>query len=39
MICADVTPDAEVMFISAKTGEGFDKWCNWLVKKAKEWKL
>lgn len=30
-------PKAEVLFISAKTGEGFDKWCDWIRKNVKEW--
>ena len=30
-------PKAEVMFVSAKTGEGFEPWCDWLRKKVKEW--
>ena len=25
-----LNPNAEVIFISARTGEGVDKWCNWL---------
>ena len=29
-------PKAEVMFVSAKTGEGMDRWCDWLRKKVKE---
>lgn len=26
-------PKAGVMFVSAKTGEGMDAWCDWLMKK------
>ena len=28
-------PRAEVLFVSAKTGEGMDAWCDWLRKKVK----
>jgi len=28
-------PKAEVMFVSAKTGEGMDEWCEWLRRKVK----
>lgn len=28
-------PKAEIMFVSAKTGEGMDQWCDWLRKKVK----
>lgn len=30
-------PHIEVLFISAKTGEGVDKVANWLLDKVKEW--
>jgi len=30
-------PKAEVLFLSAKTGEGFDKWCDWIRKSVKAW--
>jgi len=30
-------PNAEVLFVSAKTGEGFDKWCDWIRKNVKAW--
>ncbi|TEB04085.1 Hydrogenase isoenzymes nickel incorporation protein HypB [Pelotomaculum schinkii] len=33
----DRNPNAEVLFISAKTGEGFDKWCDWIRKNVKAW--
>lgn len=29
-------PKAEVLSLSAKTGEGVDAWCDWLLKKVKE---
>lgn len=29
--------NAEIFFISAKTGEGVDAWCDWLRKEVKEW--
>ena len=32
-----LNPDCEIYFISAKTGEGVDDWCNWLRKEIKEW--
>lgn len=32
-----LNPGAEIFFISAKTGEGIDQWCNWLRKEVKEW--
>ncbi len=32
-----LNPKAEIFFVSAKTGEGFDAWCNWLRKEIKEW--
>lgn len=32
-----LNPDAEIFFISAKTGEGIDLWCDWLRKEVKEW--
>ena len=31
-------PDAEIIFISAKTGEGFEPLCDWIRKKVKMWK-
>ncbi|MGI6307523.1 MAG: hydrogenase nickel incorporation protein HypB [Dethiobacteria bacterium] len=33
----DRNPNAEIFFVSAKTGEGFDKWCDWLRNGVKEW--
>lgn len=32
-----LNPKAEIFFISAKTGEGVDKWCDWLKKEIDEW--
>lgn len=32
-----LNPRAEIFFISAKTGEGVDEWCDWLKKQVKEW--
>lgn len=32
-----LNPNAEIFFISAKTGEGIDAWCDWLRKEVKEW--
>ncbi len=32
-----LNPNAEVFFISAKTGEGIDAWCSWLRNAVKEW--
>ena len=31
-------PDAEIFFVSAKTGEGFDAWTDYLRGKIREWK-
>lgn len=28
---------AEVLFLSAKTGEGFELWCEWLKEHVREW--
>ena len=30
-------PDIEIFPISAKTGEGIDAWCNWLLEQVKTW--
>lgn len=30
-------PDIDIIFISAKTGEGIDKLADWLLKNVKEW--
>lgn len=32
-----LNPNAEIFFISAKTGEGVDEWCNWLKNQINEW--
>lgn len=32
-----LNPRAEIFFISAKTGEGMDAWCNWLKNAVEEW--
>ena len=32
-----LNPNAEIFFISAKTGEGVDAWCDWLRGQVKAW--
>ena len=32
-----LNPNAEIFFISARTGEGIDAWCDWLRNQVKEW--
>lgn len=32
-----LNPECEIFFISAKTGEGIDEWCNWLSKQIDNW--
>lgn len=32
-----LNPNAQIFFISAKTGEGIDAWCQWLRNAVKEW--
>ncbi|MCF0131918.1 MAG: hydrogenase nickel incorporation protein HypB [Pseudobutyrivibrio sp.] len=32
-----LNPNAKVIFVSAKTGEGFDEWVNWLRDSVAEW--
>jgi len=32
-----LNPNAEIFFISAKTGEGIDEWCEWLRKQVNDW--
>lgn len=32
-----LNPNAEIFFISAKTGEGVDAWCDWLRREASAW--
>jgi hydrogenase nickel incorporation protein HypB len=34
----DRNPNAEVFFISAKTGEGFGPWCDWIRNNVLIWK-
>ena len=33
-----LNPDIIIIPLSAKTGEGFDEWENWLLGAVKEWK-
>ncbi len=28
----DVNPSARLLFLSARTGDGLDEWCDWLVE-------
>lgn len=32
-----LNPNAKVIFISARTGEGIDEWCDWLRAQVKAW--
>lgn len=32
-----LNPDCEIFFISAKTGEGIESWCQWLKNQVNEW--
>ena len=32
-----LNPNARVIFVSAKTGEGFDEWCDWLRQEVADW--
>ena len=32
----ELNPEAEVIVLSTKTGEGLDKWINWLITKKEE---
>ena len=32
-----LNPNAQVIFVSSKTGEGFDAWCDWLRKEVSDW--
>lgn len=32
-----LNPDCEIYFISAKTGEGVDAWCDWLRNQVNDW--
>ena len=33
-----LNPDAKVIFISAKTGEGFEEWLDWIRNEIQEYK-
>ena len=33
-----LNPEAKVLFVSAKTGEGFDEWVRWLAGEVDAWK-
>ncbi len=33
-----LNPNAKVIFVSAKTGEGFDEWANWIREEVKAYK-
>ena len=33
-----LNPNIEIIPISAKTGEGVDKWADWLRRQVKDWK-
>ncbi|MGN0522466.1 MAG: hydrogenase nickel incorporation protein HypB [Eubacterium sp.] len=32
-----LNPNAQIFFISAKTGEGVDEWCKWLKNQTAQW--
>lgn len=32
-----LNPNAEIFFVSARTGEGIDAWCDWLRREVKAW--
>lgn len=32
-----LNPNAKIFFISARTGEGIDEWCDWLRNQINEW--
>jgi len=32
-----LNPNVEIFFISAKTGEGIDAWCDWIRQQVKDW--
>lgn len=32
-----LNPNVRVIFVSAKTGEGFDEWCDWLRQEVADW--
>lgn len=31
-------PDAKIIYLSAKTGEGMDEWLDWLRDAVRDWK-
>ena len=33
---SEANPEAKIIYISAKTGEGFDEWIAWLKNKLQE---
>ena len=33
-----LNPNAKVIFVSAKTGEGFDEWADWIRQEVHEYK-
>ena len=33
-----LNPNAKVIFVSAKTGEGFDEWADWIREEVKAYK-
>jgi hydrogenase nickel incorporation protein HypB len=34
----NLNPEIAIFPVSAKTGEGFDKWCDWLRREIQDWK-
>lgn len=34
-----LNPAAEIFFLSAKTGEGFENWIRWLTEQVRRWKM
>ena len=34
----ELNPNAEIFFVSAKTGEGFDQWINWVRTQVAEYR-
>lgn len=32
-----LNPNAEIFFVSARTGEGIDEWCDWLRREVRAW--
>lgn len=33
----ELNPNAKVFFVSAKTGEGFEQWADWIRQEVKDW--